>query len=383
MNARRPERSAGARGGQRALATAALLLAAASSPVLSEERWTVQGLLDAEYWQTDDGSRLLSRNEGNAAGGGRLRLWAAGDFAPWLQGFARGAFSDGVTSYGVEEGTVQSDLELAFLRYTAPERTGLVLEAGRLQTPVGDFSGRYLSTQNPLIGAPDNYGVEYPLGFKVWGRAGRFDYLAAEVDKPMIVKGYVPEAGNAFRPVLGAGFTPLAGLRFGAYVTQGPYLGEEVESALPPGTSLPDYDQKVEGFETQFSRGYFELHAEIAWSRYDVPTYSSPIRGRVFYVEPKYTFTPRLFAALRLEQNEYAYVAVFPGGNWFGTAVTFADVEAGIGWRLTPGLLLKASYRRDRWDVDESLKDILPDGYAVAAQLSYTFDVRSWVERPR
>ena len=383
MNARRPEGSPGSRGAQRALAAAVLLLASASSPALCEEKWIVQGLFDAEAWQTDDGSRLLSRNEGDAAGGGRLWLWAAGDIAPWLQGFARGAFSDGVTSYGAEDGTVQSDLELAFLRFTAPARTRVVVEAGRLQTPVGDFSGRYLSTQNPLIGVPDNYGVTYPLGLKVRGHAGRFDYLAAEVDQPMTVKTYLPETGNSFRPVLGGGFTPLTGLRFGAYVTQGPYLGESVEYVLPAGTSAADYDQKVEGFETQFSRGYFELHAEIAWSRYDVPTYSSPVRGRVFYVEPKYTFTPRLFAALRVEQNEYAYVAVFPGGYWLGTAATFADVEAGIGWRLSPGLLLKASYRRDRWDVDESLKDLLPDGYAVAAQLSYTFDVRAWIEHPR
>jgi hypothetical protein len=383
MNAKRPDTSRGSRRARRALATAVLLLAGAAFPARGEEKWTMQGLFDAEAWQTDDGSRLLSRNEGYATGGGRLRLWAAGDFAPWLQGFARGAVADGDTSYGGGDGTVQSDLELAFLRFTAPERTRVVVEAGRLQTPVGDFSGRYLSTQNPLIGVPDNYGVDYPLGLKVRGHAGRFDYTAAAVDKPMVVKNYLPETGDHFRPALGGGYTPITGLRFGAFVTQGPYLGDSVESALPAGTSTADYDQKVEGFETQFSRGYFELHAEIAWSRYDVPTYTSPVRGRVFYLEPKYTFTPRFFAALRVEQNEYAYVAVFPGGFWLGTPVTFADAEVGVGWRLTPELLLKASYRRDRWDVDESLKDILPDGYAVAAQLSYTFDVRGWIEHPR
>ena len=59
------------------------------------------------------------------------------------------------------------------------------------------------------------------------------------------------------------------------------------------------------------------------------------------------------------------------------------DAEAGLGWHLAPGAILKVSYRRDQWIVDEARKDMFPEGYALAAQLSYTFDVVSWFERPR
>ena len=45
--------------------------------------------------------------------------------------------------------------------------------------------------------------------------------------------------------------------------------------------------------------------------------------------------------------------------------------------------MLKVAYRRDRWNVDDSLKAYLPNGYSVAAQLSFTFNLTSWVERPR
>lgn len=58
-------------------------------------------------------------------------------------------------------------------------------------------------------------------------------------------------------------------------------------------------------------------------------------------------------------------------------------MEVGAGYRIAPGAVLKVAYRRDRWNVDDSLKPILPDGYALSAQISYTFNVSSWIERPR
>src|SRR6185436_4719667 len=85
-----PRRSRGAAVAARAGAALllALTLGAAAPDAVAQEHWLLQGLLDAQYWNTDGGSRLLARDEGNRAGYGNLRLWAAGDFAPGLQGFA-------------------------------------------------------------------------------------------------------------------------------------------------------------------------------------------------------------------------------------------------------------------------------------------------------
>jgi hypothetical protein len=41
------------------------------------------------------------------------------------------------------------------------------------------------------------------------------------------------------------------------------------------------------------------------------------------------------------------------------------------------------AYRRDRWMVDDTMKAFFPDGYALSAQLSYSFSVNSWFERPQ
>ena len=44
---------------------------------------------------------------------------------------------------------------------------------------------------------------------------------------------------------------------------------------------------------------------------------------------------------------------------------------------------MKLSVRKDDWRVDESLRELLPDGYAVAMQFSQRFDVLDLFDRAR
>ena len=347
-----------------ALALAAAALAVAPAHAAVEGRLFVHGLQDVELFETDDDSRLLSRNEGDAAGGARLRLWVAAEVGPGFQAVAEGLFEHANTE---GEAETEADLSQAFLRYTRSGRAPLRFEAGKLALPFGDFSRRYLSSVNPLIGAPDSYDVAYPTVAGVSGRAGWLDYRALAFDQPLANENYVPPADRAWRPGVGLGVTPRIGLRFGGYWTRGPYLDDRFES----------YDQEVAGVELEWSRSHFEVHADVAFSSYEVPTIAQPSRGVAWYVEPKYTFTPRFYAALRLERNDYPFIRENEDASWLAVNAAFYDVELGAGWRVTPGLQIKASYRFDRWQVDPSRADFFPDGYAVAAQLSYTFDLAS------
>lgn len=43
----------------------------------------------------------------------------------------------------------------------------------------------------------------------------------------------------------------------------------------------------------------------------------------------------------------------------------------------------KIAYRKGHWNVPDSRKSFFPNGYSVAAQLTYSFNVNSWLERPR
>lgn len=346
----------------------------------SADRVAVKGLQDLELFDTDSGSRLLSKNDGDLAGAGRLRLWVASDFGAGFQALLLGAVEGGKAS---EDENTRTSLEQAFVRYVSPGKTSVMVDVGRIVVPIGNFSKRYYSNVNPLIGEPDAYDVVYPEGVVATGRVSFFDYRVAVIDRPLANKKYVPQGDIAFRPALDLGFTPVTGLRIGGYYTRGTYLGHAVSPMLPAGTRWRDFDQRVAGLELEFSRGYFELNADLAFASYEVPTRSDIARGKAWFVEPKYTWTPRFYTALRLEANDYPFILPINSSFWVDQNAVFYDVEVGAGWRFTPDLLLKASYRQDRWNVSDSMQSFFPNGHAFALQLSYAFDVRSWLRPPR
>lgn len=365
---------------RRALMVVVWALLRAAPARSQDDKVLVQGLLDAEVWKTDSSSLLLSKNDGNTAPAGRLRIWAVGEFVPGLQAFVVARGEDGSGSY---EGERQGMIEQAALRYTFRAPLRLILEAGKIVTPLGNFPRRRLSTTNPLIGSPDGYDVAYPIGLQVGGQVSRFDYHLAFVDLPLVNEKYVPEPGSAPRPAVALGVTPVIGLRLGGYATRGPYLNRDLDPFLPAGAGWTDFEQRVLGADLQFSRGYFELNGDFERSAYDVPAQARAVRGTTYFIEPKYTWTPRVFTALRLERNLYAYIKPLGPGAWLASAVDFFDVEAAVGYRIDPRAVLKVAYRRDRWNVDDSLKSFFPNGYSIAVQLSYSFNVNSWLERPR
>lgn len=353
-----------------------LLLCAGGTPAQADERWLLHGLFDAELWDTDDGSRLLSKNEGDTAAAGVLRLWAVTEPVQQLRIVLLGEFSGGNAQ---DEDGVESELEQAYVRYSFGKR--MLVEAGRIVTPIGDFPARHLSPVNPLIGAPTGYEVDYPVGVQWAGAVSLLDFRLAVVDGPLGNTAYVPEPDSAARPALSLGLTPVVGLRFGGYYTGGPYLNADVDLGVVDA-SWRDFSQEVAGGELQFSRGHFELHADYNVSRFDVPGYDDTLEGNAVYVEPKYTWSPRWFTAVRLEKNEYVYVGEQEYGL-IARVVRVDDVEIGTGYRFGRDTLLKISYRFDDWHVSEEESSFLPDGQAFAVQFSRQFDVRGWFDRPR
>ena len=93
------------------------------------------------------------------------------------------------------------------------------------------------------------------------------------------------------------------------------------------------------------------------------------MNGLSYYLEGKYTWSPRIFTALRLEENNYAFIQPVGRGAWFTRSVQMLNGEVGAGYRFSTDFLLKTSYRRDRWPPD--LAAFLPNGHAFAVQLSY------------
>jgi hypothetical protein len=362
------------------LACATTVLAPAHA---DDERFSLGGLVDAELWKTDEDSTLLAHNEGDPATAAKLQLWAAGKLTQRLQAVVLGELEGGSAD---EHSGVESEIELAFLRHSFGGRQHLQIEAGRIQGPLGNFSGRHLSSANPLIGQPASYGVSYPLGAQVAGSVSLLDFRVAVLDEPLVYEGYVPEPDSALRPAAALGVTPVFGLRLGGYFTSGPYLSSSLEEYLPHEQDWKDFEQRIAGFDLRFGRGHLELNADWSTSRHEVPTRPDTIDAQAWFVEGRYALTPRWFTAARIGSTELMYVAPGAGeyADWISAEFRVDDAEVGAGYRFGPDTILKLSWRVDDWAADDPVVlSYYPDGHALALQLSQTFDVRGWFEAPR
>ena len=342
---------------------------------LRAQRVTVELLGDLEAWKTDDGSRLLARNDGDPAGLIRIHTFGLFRVTPMLDLRLIGE-AEASTDSGEE---AEAELEMVTLRFS-PARA-FTLEGGKLLMPVGGFGIRRFSNTNPLIGAPDLYPTQYPLGVIAAGGVGDFDYAVGAVSLPVVHPGYSPEPSHRLRPVVRFGFTPSAAFRIGAAATHGSYLGESTEDRLPAGVAWSDFKQTVVAADVRFSIGYVDARAEVAWSSYDVPTMNSSVRGLGSYGEVRVAHTPRIFTAARFEHFRYPFIRAVSPTSWIGSPTTQMNAEVGLGYRLSRSALAKISYRRDYWPGEvRPGASPAPDGYALAAQLSMLLDFGELLE---
>lgn len=337
---------------------------------------TLQGVVDIEGWSTDSGSALLSRNHGQPAVLGRLRL--AGAIEPW-RGIVAYAQAEAIAGPATPEGS-EVELEQAGVRFTRSR--ALVFDAGVIPHLVGAFTSRRSSTRNPLIGEPDGYPALYPVGARLAGRMTYGDYRIGVLSLPVFNERYMPEPTPAAHVAIGGGITPTAGVRLGAAATRGPWLSDEMDAATLRGRSWRSYEQRVLAFDAQLSRGYADFHGELAHAWHEVPGKARMVHGATWYAELAYAFTPRVFSAVRLEENDYPYLRPF-GAAWSANDVRVSDGEIGVGYRIGAEQALKVAYRRDHWHIAPTPGVLLPDGHAVAVQLTSAFDVLAAVGRLR
>jgi hypothetical protein len=357
---------------------AAALLAGGAHSARAQGGLLLQGVADGEFWSTNATSNLLTRNAGSPTGLARLQVWGAYEpLSHWVI-YAQGEAEAGKARNVDETNDVYSNQ--FGIRYAA--HPAFVVDVGRLTPVIGTFSSRRFSTRNPLIGIPDGYSLQYPLGAEVSGEIRHFDYRAAMVSLPADHVEYEPNPTPRLRPAIGGGYTPFTGARIGASFTEGPYLNRSLTPIQLAGRDWSAYHQRVIALDATFSRGYLETHAEFARGTYDLPDRTSAATGVTYYGEVKYTFTPRFFLATRVERNRYPFIRPTAGSAWIANITDFVDGEFGAGYRASASTVLKVSLRGDRWWVRPGASGFRGlGGHAIAVQWSQAFDALSWFER--
>jgi hypothetical protein len=246
---------------------------------------------------------------------------------------------------------------IATIRYERRGDIGLRIDAGLIPSPVGLANLMLRPHNNPTIALPSSLfsslppfqlqgsrttvlGVLYPYGVNTTISGAQWDARVSVIDTSPLRSRRIFARANPPRftnVVVGAGVTPIVGLRVGASVTRG---GWQRAGESPIVTA--DHDATIVTVETDFSVRYTRIMAE--WIRDTLETSTGTVVASSWFAQAQQTLTPRWFAAARLER--ISSPAITP----LSTLVdqNLSGTEAVIGYRLTPEITLRGGHRARR-----------------------------------
>jgi hypothetical protein len=254
------------------------------------------------------------------------------------------------------DGDWNRQLWLAAVRYERKGPVGVRVEGGLITSPVG-LSNLSLRPQlNPTVAQPSSLfqalpspeagspritllGAVYPLGVSATVSGTHWDARGAIIDtSPVRARRTFGSPNPRFTNlVAGGGVTPIVGLRIGGSITRGAWrrADEAPFSASHRMATLVT-------LEGEFSFRYTKLTGE--WTRDHLETNAGHAIESGWYVQGQQTLTPRWFAAARVERIEGPpRLAALEARRQ-----AFAGSEETIGFRVTPEVTLRVSYRARR-----------------------------------
>ncbi len=340
----------------------------------TEVRARLSGLLDMEAYHMPQGAPGLIFTDDHNLLNPRLTLFFDAQLGSSVYVFAQSRLDRG---FDPAEAPGEMRLDEYAVRWTPWDDGRFSLQAGKFATVVGNWVARHQSWDNPFINAPlvyetitpiyDNevpqtvaeflegitaikydynpvvWGPSYATGVSMAGSLGAFDYAFEVKNAPLSsrpVSWDISQVDLDHPTVSGRlGWRPNVAWNLGLSASEGAYLLDAVENELPPGRNMNDYKQIVLGQDIAFAWHHWQLWAECFESRFQVPNAGGAgVLG--YYLEAKYKFSTRIFAALRWNQLMYGSIEGPDGrpAKW-GSDLWRADIS--IGYRITAHSQLK------------------------------------------
>lgn len=343
-------------------------------------RTDLSGLIDLETYYVDQNPPGLIFPNDDWFFNPRLSLFLDSKLGNHFYSLVQVRLDRGFDPGARRDGDLRADEYL--LRYTPFDQPTLNFQLGKFATVFGNWVPRHDSWNNPFITAPLPYenmtittdqavpgapggflgrqarpdqkaawlpviwGPAYTTGGSVFGALDCFDYALewknAAISSRPTVWDDSHLAWDAPTWSGRIGYRPDAMWNIGSSVSFGPYLQENAQNTLAGGQSFRDFDQLTVGTDLSWAWHHWQIWAEAIASRFEVPNVGDA-DSLAYYVEAKYKFTPRLFGALRWNQQLFDDVPNGAGGfqPW---DQDIWRAEAALGYRFTRHLQGKVQY---------------------------------------
>jgi len=295
----------------------------------------------------------------------------------------------------------------------------LDVQAGRIPPVFGAFARRSYGADNPLIGYPLAYQyltsirpdavpftaddllsmrargwrASYPIGVTVPGpgvpliSAYRWDTgVQAHATAGPVEGAIALTSGTLSNPRVTddnrgrqvsarVAWKPVVGLIVGASAARGAFLTTTLENVVATLIPRETHTQRALGLDAEYSRAYWIVRGELVESRWHLPGLAppridAPVWARAGFVETRYRFTPRLFAAARADRLTFSRIR---GQRRFAGQPTPWDapvtrIEAGGGIYLERNLTLRVVAQRNWREAG-----LVRNRTYVSGQLSFWF----------
>jgi hypothetical protein len=153
----------------------------------------------------------------------------------------------------------------------------------------------------------------------------------------------------------------VIGLVVGVSAARGAFLADEVRSELPGSLGDRQYPQRAFGADAEYSRAHWLVRTETVFSQWRLPAVEAPALDEVgagsWMVEGRYTILPQLYAAARVDRLWFGEIQGTSRRDTWDAGVR--RVEAGVGYRLSRGVTVKASVQHATRDGGRTREDTL------------------------
>lgn len=349
----------------------------------STEGWfrtDLSGLLDLELYDADQPAPGLLLTDDDVFFSPRLSLFLDTQFGPHVYGSVQVRADRGFDPGGDIDGDVRFDEY--FLRYTPFDDNRLNVQAGKFATVVGNWVARHDSWNNPFITAPVPYenvvivgdqaappnrtaflarrnrpdqkpiwlpvlwGPSYTTGAALFGLAHRVEY-AIEIKNASLSSRPVawdPDKVGWGAPTVSGrlGYRPNATWNMGMSFSHGTYLLPAAEDTLPRGKDLADFNQTTLAHDMSYAWRHWQIWGEIFASRFEVPNVGNA-DTLAYYLEAKYKITPKLFGAVRWNQQFFDKISNGLGGKERWDRDLWR-IDTALGFRFDRHLQTKLQY---------------------------------------